>query len=76
MKHASTGGWCRRSSHENSTCIRHVLATQNMWPPGLSKGQHSLFLKLHYISRFEHAAKSNEGMIVILNERDIIGGLA
>ena len=37
-----------------------------MWPPGLSRGQQSLFLKFLYTSGFEHAAKSNEGMIVAL----------
>ena len=47
-----------------------------MWPPGLSLGQQALCLKFlsSCTSLFEHAAKSKEGMIVALIERDDIGG--
>ena len=57
-----------------------------MCPPGLrlSRGQQSFLLKFLYASLFEHAAKSNEGIIVAfiakiivaLNECYNIGGLA
>ena len=53
-------------SHENNTCISHILATFKVWPPGLSKGQQSLFLKFIHTSQFEHAAKSIEGMTFAL----------